>query len=140
MAVDSKIETLSTVALFTGCNKRELRSIAAQCSRLHVEKGFVLTTQGTPGRECFVIGEGEATVSIDGQPVSKVGPSDCVGEMSLLDGGERTATVIADGPMTLYSMSIAEFQSLLTNHPTIDRKIMAGLARRLRAAETGHVH
>ena len=140
MAKDPKIAALAPVGLFDSCNQRELRSIAGLCTRVEVDDGFVLTTQNGPGRECFVIGAGQATVSIDGETVAEVGPGDCVGEMALLDGGRRTATVTAQSPMTLYVLSGAEFGALLDHSPAIDRKIMVSLARRLRHAETDRAH
>ena len=139
MATDRKIEALQSVGLFAGCSKKELSSVARLCTTLDVDKGFVLTTQGTRGNECFVIGAGNAEVAIDGKAVATVGPGDCIGEMSLLDGGPRTATVTALGPMTLYLLSSAEFRSLLQTN-AVARKIMISLAQRLRDAETDRPH
>jgi CRP-like cAMP-binding protein len=138
--VDNRVQALSEVSLFSGCNRRELQAVARLCTPLSVETGFVLTTEGTVGRECFVIADGGAAVKIAGQPVGTVGPGDCVGEMALLDGGTRTATVTAETPLTLYVLSIPEFNSLLEVDPTIVRKLAASLARRLRAIETQYPH
>jgi CRP/FNR family cyclic AMP-dependent transcriptional regulator len=140
MAADHKLDALETVGMFRGCTKKELRSIAGLCTPLSVEPGFVLTTQGGPGGECFVIGDGHATVVIDGRTVAEVGPGESVGEMSLLDGGRRSATVTAITPMSLYVVSANEFTALLQESPSIDRKIMTSLARRLRYAETNQPH
>jgi CRP-like cAMP-binding protein len=140
VATDGKIEAMRTVGLFSGCSKKELQQIAALCTVFHFDEGFVLTTQGTPGQECFVLAEGDAKVVIDGQTVAKVGPGDSVGEMSLLDGGGRTATVTALTPITAYVLSSAEFRSLLDTSTTIDRKIMISLAGRLRDAEAHRPH
>jgi CRP-like cAMP-binding protein len=139
MAADGKVEALHAVGLFAGCTKKELRSVARLCMRLDVDQGFVLTNQGAPGRECFVIAAGDGEVMIDGRAVAKVGSGDCVGEMSLLDGGPRTATVTAQTPMTFYALSSAEFQSLLDTN-AVARKIMTALARRLRDAEAERAH
>jgi CRP-like cAMP-binding protein len=137
MTADRKAEALQQVDLFRRCTKKELRAVAALCTALTVDEGFVLTTQGGPGHECFVIGAGQASAYIDGEPIATVGPSEVIGEMSLLDGGVRTATVTATTPMTLYVMSPREFQALLHDNPAIALKVMTTLARRLRAAETG---
>ena len=138
--MDPKIKALSTVGLFSDCNKKELQSVARLCTPLSVEEGFVLTTEGTPGRECFVIGDGKARVTIGGRKVSEVGPGECVGEMALLDGGPRTATVTAESPMNVYILSVSEFRSLLGVSPTILRKIATSLAQRLRAREPRYPH
>jgi CRP/FNR family transcriptional regulator, cyclic AMP receptor protein len=137
---DDKIKALSTVALFSGCSKKELQSVARLCTLLSVKEGFVLTTEGTPGRECFVIADGKARVTIGGKKVGEVGGGECVGEMALLDGGPRTATVTAESPMNTYALSVSEFWSLLDVNPTILRKIATSLAQRLRAREAHYPH
>ena len=138
--MDDKIKALSTVRLFSGCSKRELQSVARLCTPLSVEEGFVLTTEGTPGRECFVIADGKARVTIGGRKVGEVGPGECVGEMALLDGGRRTATVTAESPMNTYILSVSEFRSLLGVNPTILHNIATSLAQRLRALEAHYPH
>ena len=138
--MDDKIKTLSTVRLFSGCSKKELQSVARLCTPLSVEEGSVLTKEGTPGRECFVIADGKARVTIGGRKVGEVGPGECVGEMALLDGGQRTATVTADSPMNTYVLSVSEFRSLLRVSPSILGKIATSLARRLRAREADYPH
>jgi len=138
--MDDRIKALSTVRLFSGCSKKELRSVAGLCTPLSVEEGFVLTTEGTSGRECFVIADGKARVTIGGRKVGEVGPGECVGEMALLDGGQRTATVTAESPMTTYVLSVSEFWSLLDVSPTILRHIATSLAQRLRALEAHYPH
>jgi CRP/FNR family transcriptional regulator, cyclic AMP receptor protein len=135
-----KVKALSTVGLFSGCSKKELQSVARLCTPLSVEEGFVLTTEGTSGRECFVIADGKARVTIRGRKVGEVGPGECVGEMALLDGGRRTATVTAESPMNTYALSVSEFRSLLGVSPTILRKIATSLAQRLRALEANYPH
>jgi CRP/FNR family transcriptional regulator, cyclic AMP receptor protein len=138
--MDDKIKTLGTVGLFSGCSKKELQSVARLCTPLSVEEGFVLTTEGTPGQECFVIADGKARVTIGGKKVGEVGPGECVGEMALLDGGPRTATVTAESPMNTYVLSVSEFRSLLDVSPIILRKIAISLAQRLRALEAHYPH
>ena len=96
--LDDQLRALSQVGLFSGCNKQELRAVARLCTPRSVEKGFRVDHRGDPGRECFVIAEGSAAVKIAGQLVGTVGAGDCVGEMALLDGGARTATVTAETP------------------------------------------
>ncbi len=135
MGVNDKIEALRTVRLFASCTKQELRFAASLCDEVKVDEGFVLTTQGGLGRECFVIADGYATVTIDGRVVAEVGPGECVGEVALLDGGHRTATVTAATPMTVYALSPIGFRSLVDTNP-VAHTIMKSLARRLRAAET----
>ncbi len=137
---DEKVRELSQVGLFSRCSKRELQAVAGLCMPLPIEAGFVLTTEGAPGRECFVIADGKAQVTIGGRLVGMAGPGDCVGEIALLDGGRRTATVTAETPMTVFVLSTAEFQALLEMSPTVVGKIAVSLARRLRTAEANQPH
>ena len=138
--MDPKVKALSTVGIFSGCSQKELQSVARLCTPLSLEEGFVLTTEGAPGLECFVIADGTASVTIGGRKVNEVGPGECVGELALLDGGPRTATVTAESPMNVYALSVSEFRSLLGVSPTILRKIATSLARRLRAREVDYPH
>jgi CRP-like cAMP-binding protein len=138
--MDPKVKALSTVGIFSGCSKKELQSVARLCTPLSLEEGFVLTKEGTPGLQCFVIADGTASVTIGGRKVNEVGPGECVGELALLDGGPRTATVTAESPMNVYALSVSEFRSLLGVSPTILRKIATSLARRLRAREADYPH
>ena len=138
--MDDKIKALSSVRLFSGCSKKELQSEARLCTPLSVEEGFVLTKEDTPGRECFVIADGEARVTIGDRKVGEVGPGECGGEMALLDGGRRTATVTAESSMNTYVLSVSEFRSLLEVSPTILRHIATSLAQRLRALEANYPH
>ena len=138
--MDPKVKALSTVGLFSGCSKKELQSVAGLCTPLSLEEGFVLTTEGTAGLECFVIADGTARVTIGGRKVGEVGPGECVGEMALLDGGPRSATVTAESPMNVYALSVSEFRSLLAASPAILGKIATSLAQRLRAREAHYPH
>ena len=138
--MDPKIKALSTVGIFSGCSQKELQSVARLCTPLSLEEGFVLTKEGTAGLQCFVIADGTANVTIGGRKVNEVGPGECVGELALLDGGPRTATVTAESPMNVYALSVSEFRSLLRVSPSILGKIATSLARRLRAREADYPH
>ena len=92
------------------------------------------------GREFIVIVDGTATVAIDGQAVATLGAGDFLGEIALLDGGPRTATVTADTDLVAEVMSHQELASLLVNVPYVTRGILKGVAARLRAADATLVH
>jgi CRP/FNR family cyclic AMP-dependent transcriptional regulator len=139
MSADRRIAMLKKVTLFHSCTDKDLKAIAALCTPMKVDAGYVLTTQDGQGVECFVITDGRATVSIDGATVAEIGPGEIVGEMALLDHDPRSATVITSEPTTLLAMSIAEFHKLIDRFPLVDGRIMTDLVRRLRAAEAGPV-
>ncbi len=126
---------LQGVSLFSSCTKQELSRIETLTSVMDVEGGTVLTEQGRPGHEFFVIIEGSATAIRNGVTLAQLGPGSFFGEVALLDGGERTATVTADTDMALVVMSQSEFRTLQSLAPTVARKLLAELGRRLRTAD-----
>ena len=132
---DEKVEKLRRVPLFTACTDDELALVARNVDEHRVEAGRVLTRQGEVGREFFVIVEGTAEVRIGEQLVARLGPGDVVGELALLDRRCRTATVVAETPVVVLISGTREFAELLAKAPNVTRKLMAGLAARLRAVE-----
>lgn len=130
-----ELDMLAAVPLFSACSQAELRQIARLGTPVTVSSGKVLTTEGTPGREFFMILEGVADCSIGGMHAAQFGPGDFFGEMALLDGGPRTATVTAVTDMDVLVLDAREFSSLLTASPSITTKVLATLARRLRASD-----
>jgi CRP-like cAMP-binding protein len=133
---ETYLDHLSAVRLFSSCSRRELGKIAKAGDELPVEAGHVLVTQGDAGRECYVVIEGTATVKRGNRKVATLGPGDCIGELALLDHGPRTATVVADGKMTLFVLGSRQFASVLEDVPSLSRKVMAELASRVRELDS----
>jgi CRP-like cAMP-binding protein len=140
MAKRERNEALANVLLFSGCSRKELASIGALTTEVEIPEGKVLAREGDAGREFYVILEGKATVTIGGRQVATLGPGDFFGEMSLLDMGPRVATVKAEEPMEVAVLDPREFFTLLEEHPAVSRKILKGLASRLREAEKAPTH
>ena len=90
------LDHLRNVPLFSSCSTRELQTIAKAADELTVPAGHQLTDQGQMGREAFVLIDGSVTVKRNGKKVTNLGPGSVVGELSLLDHGPRTATVVTD--------------------------------------------
>src|SRR3954447_13079487 len=132
---DAKLELLGNIPLFAACTKRDLARIASLADEVDVAKGKVLTRQGEPGRECFVIAEGRAKATMRGRRSASMGPGAFFGEMSLLDQGPRSATVTAETDMQLLVLTSQGFWSLLRDVPVVAPRIMRVLAERLREAE-----
>jgi CRP-like cAMP-binding protein len=132
---DRKLELLANVPLLAGCTKGELRRIGSLADEVEVPEGKVLTRQGEPGHECFVIVDGRATANMRGRRRSSMGPGSFFGEISLLDGGPRSATVTAETDMRLLVLGSRGFSTLLREMPTLAPRIMRVLAQRLRDAE-----
>lgn len=135
MLTAKKEDLLRDVPLFSACTRKELSLISKLADRVEIGAGDVLTQEGSPGREFFVIAEGTAAVDVRGKVVAKLGPGDFFGEMALLDLGPRAATVRAESPMTVYVIEQRDFGRLLDDVPVVARKILAGLAARLRQVQ-----
>jgi CRP/FNR family cyclic AMP-dependent transcriptional regulator len=123
---------LHEVPLFSSVSRAELRSIANLGTRATVKKDKNLTEQGRPGREFFLVVSGTARCLINGIEVARFGPGDFFGEMALLDGQPRTATVVATSPMDVLVLDRREFSTLLDESPTISRKLLQAMATRQR--------
>jgi ribosomal protein S18 acetylase RimI-like enzyme len=133
---DPKRERLAAIPLFRACSDDQLRTLATLTTELDVARGTVLCREGEVGREWFVVDEGAATVSITGDEVAMIGRGGFFGELSLLDGEPRTATVTAATDMRLFVMSGPEFTQLLSDFPLVSRRILRDVGARLRVADS----
>lgn len=131
----SKIELLAQVPLFAECSKKELERIASLADQVDVDEGKKLTNEGKPGREFFVVADGWAKVTLRKKKLGTLGRGSFFGEMSLLDNEPRAATVTAETPMTLYVIDPRSFATLLDKTPSVARKVMKGIAGRIRRIE-----
>lgn len=124
---------LAKVPIFSGCSKRELAIIARAAKEVAHKEGTVIAREGERGIGLFLILEGRCKVSIGGKTRAKLGPGDFFGEVALLDGGPRTATVTATDPVRLIGITGWVFRGLLMEHPSIALKTLEAVAGRLRA-------
>ena len=136
MAGNKNIERLQDVGLFSACTDRELTQIARAMDEVSVVAGRDIVTQGTLGHEFYLIVDGRATVSRDGTVVAELGPGEYFGEMALLDGAPRNATVSASEPTNLLVLGQREFAAVLDSSPGVARKLLTHMAARLREADT----
>jgi CRP-like cAMP-binding protein len=135
MKKDSRIEFLQHVWLFERCSRTELATIASVTTQVGVAAGEVLAHEGDTGREFYVILEGEAEATRNGIPVAMLGPGSFFGEMSLLDRLPRSATITTCGPCELLVLTQQAFTAIISTMPSVDRKMLAVLASRLRDLE-----
>ena len=135
MARDQKLEHLAQVRLFSAFNKKELSLIGRASDEVDAPAGKELVTEGTPGREFFLILDGEASVRRAGRRIAKLGPGQYFGELALLDGGPRNATVVAETPMRLLVIGPREFSGVLDQVPVLAHKMLTIMAGRLREAD-----
>jgi CRP/FNR family cyclic AMP-dependent transcriptional regulator len=132
---DPRSEALRSLPLFSGCTRRELETVGSMADEVPLREGVVLTEQGKPGSECFVLLSGGADVTIGRRVVAHVGPGEIVGEMALLESEPRTATVITTERTRVLVMTRPNFTALLEKCPNVSRRVMRTLARRLREVQ-----
>jgi CRP/FNR family transcriptional regulator, cyclic AMP receptor protein len=132
---DEKIDHLKRVPLFARLGGRELERLGQLADEVEVGMDKVLTQQGEPAHEFFIVLDGRLSV-LDGRtPIATLGPGDFFGEIALLDGRPRTATVRADGITRLLVVGHREFHALMDEFPSVRTAVLEALADRLRKME-----
>jgi CRP-like cAMP-binding protein len=129
------VSSLSSLLIFADCGDRLLRRLSRLGTEVHAKERQVVAREGRPGREFYVIAAGSAEVHIGERTVTTLARGDFFGEMALVDGKPRSASVIATTPMTLYVFDPREFFTLLSDFPPVSRQILQGLATRIRHAQ-----
>lgn len=133
------IDALAKVEIFAGLPRKSLKLVANAVREERIAAGTTILAEdvsGSMGR-MYVVFEGTARAEIGGKPVGDFGPGDHFGEMSLLDGGPRAATVVAVTDLVAGSLASFNFRSLLHEEPDIAISVIAELSRRLREARRG---
>ena len=134
--LDERIALLGGAWLFSACSADELERIAALASPRAASAGDELTRQGDEGDEFFVVIAGDAIASVDGDTVGELGPGSFFGEMALIDGGERSATVTATTDMQLLVLDRHDFNEMLeVAMPSVVPKLLAVVGARMRLLE-----
>jgi CRP-like cAMP-binding protein len=125
---------LADVALFSRCSHRERATVARHMETATLGEGTTLIEEGEEGDALFVILDGAASVRRKGVEVAAVGPGAWFGELALLDGEPRSATVVATAPTTVAVLGVRLFRTLLREFPDMTSAVLAGLASDLRRA------
>ena len=133
--VDARTKHLARVPLFSGCTDEELARIAQISEIVESPTGTVLTEMGAPGNSFFFIIDGRVSVQTSVGSSDPLRPGDFFGEMSLLDGEPRSATVIATTDVRLLTVEHSHFWRLLDETPDLVRRILIVLSRRVRRLE-----
>jgi CRP/FNR family cyclic AMP-dependent transcriptional regulator len=126
---------LSRVPLFAGMSKRQLRRVAEASSEARYRQGAMIVEEGAPGETFYAIVEGEARVHRGRRVMNRLGAGDFFGEISLIDGGPRTATVTAETPVVAVRLSRRAFDQVLRAEPGLSAKVLEELATRVRRAD-----
>jgi len=132
-----KIDLLKKVLLFSNLSQRHLGEIAKHADQVQVERERVLAHEGKKGWEFVFVVDGKARVEKDGKFIRQLSGGDFFGEISLIDGEPRTATVIAETDMTLLIVHKTSFDHLIDTIPGLQKKMLVSLCKYLRGAEKG---
>ena len=133
---DQKIESLSKLALFSGCDDRELAAIARLVDEAEVPAGHVLIQEGSPScREAFIVLDGTASVTVRDVQVAIVGPGGITGEMGVIDHERRCATVRAITDLKLLVVDARGLNSLVEKHG-VGWKLLKEMGTRVRTLES----
>ena len=133
---DIYLDHLAQVPLFSTCSRKDLQKLGKASDEIAVRGGKVLVEEGKRGHEFFLIEDGTAEVRRKNRKVATLGRGQFFGELSLLDRGPRSATVVADTDMTLVVLGQREFLGVIDEVPAMAHKLLAALAGRLREADS----
>ncbi len=126
---------LAGVPLFEGLSKRRLRKIAALGETATYAAGTPLVNEGDPGDSFFVAITGQAKVTVKNRTVHRILPGDHFGEISLLDGGDRSATVTSETPMTVMTIRRSAFVKAVEGDPDVAIALLESMARMIRRVD-----
>jgi CRP-like cAMP-binding protein len=128
-------EALESVGLFSRCTARERRTIARHVQTASFPRDTDLVIEGEPGDALFVILSGTASVVRDGTEVAEVGEGSYFGELAILDGAPRSATIRTKSDVKVAVLGIRMFRTLLREVPDLAEQLLVGLAEQLRTAQ-----
>lgn len=134
MKTNTKLDTLRRLPLFAGASPRDLRAVARVMDEIDLPAGFRLTREGEPGREVVLIVDGRAEVTRDGRRINGVRDGDLVGEIAVMTGGARTATVTTTRPTRAFVVTARDFWALLERIPSVRFKVLERFASHVAAA------
>jgi CRP-like cAMP-binding protein len=130
---DSKVEALKRVSLFSQLTPKELKFIASRADEVSAPAGRQLTRQGRPGDSFYVLLDGEVEVDVDGKKRANLKAGDFFGEISMLDRGVGTATLVTKTPVRMMVMSHAQFRDAIKTSDALLVKVLSAMGARLRA-------
>jgi len=133
------VESLREVPLFADLSGRDLRRLADSMKELTFASGKQVVTEGKGGVGFFVILEGTARVTQGGEERGVLGQGDYFGEMALIDGDDRTASVHANSELRCAAMAPWTFRPFVKDQPDIAWALLTALVKRLREAQARHI-
>ena len=139
MSQRHRVAQLAQVPLFANCSKRDLTRLLAKVRTENVEAGHTLFVEGAPSSNLYVILAGTAIVRKKGRKVAKVGPGDVVGELSVILGGTRNATVEAETPLEWLVLDQKSLRAAIDEVPGLGWALLQSVAQRLDSGDKPRV-
>lgn len=131
---DARAAKLKAVPLFAHCDNKQIDFIATQVEEMDFPAGRVLCSEGSYGGDFFILESGSADVTRAGKKIATMKPGDFFGEIALVDGGKRTATVTTSAPSRAFVLGPRQFQNVLHQNVEVIHSVMKALASRVREA------
>jgi CRP/FNR family transcriptional regulator, cyclic AMP receptor protein len=132
--MSTKAEVLRSVPLFQGMTDRSVETIASLAEEARSDPGATLVREGDPGDRFLIIRDGSAVVDQGGRTIRELGSGDFLGEISLIDGRPRSATVTATEPIDALAIDRAGFARLMDDFPSVRHDLLNALTQRVRAS------
>jgi CRP/FNR family transcriptional regulator, cyclic AMP receptor protein len=132
------VDALREVPLFADLSTRDLKRLTGSMSEMSYATGDTVVSQGKGGVGFFVILDGRAKVSQDGEERATLGPGDYFGEMALIDGDDRAASVTAEGDLRCAAMTMWNFRPFVKGHPDVAWALLTALVKRVRESQARH--
>lgn len=128
---NAKVDLLKSVPLFAGCTKSELKQLASSTDEVDLREGYVLVREGRPGREFFVLVDGDVRVTVEDKKIADLAGGDWFGEIALLTKVPRTATITATSDVRALVLTDRSFRRVVETMPSIALKVLASVGDRL---------
>ena len=133
--MSAQLELLRRVPLFKGLSEKQLHAISTELTERRFTEGQELVSEGAGGVGLFILESGEAKVTVEGEERRTLGPGDYFGEIALIDGGLRSATVTAASDGVAWGLTSWQFRPLVETHAEIAWPLLEAMARRTRELE-----
>ncbi len=130
------VAQLQRVPLLSGLSKKELKLLAGFVREQRFSAGSAIVVDGQSGHGLYIIQDGRASVRKKGRMLNRMGPGDFFGEMAVLDGGPRTATVQADSDTVCLTLASWEVKPFLMDQPGVAYKMLQEVVRRVRRSSS----
>jgi protein phosphatase len=129
---DPKLDQLKRVPIFSRCSRSELETLARNTDEVTLQAGRTLIVEGEPNHTFYIVLSGEADVTIKEHSVTRLRAGDFFGEMTMLDRGPASATVVTASPVDALVMSHSQFRDAVRSNDNIAHNVIAIMAERLR--------